>query len=94
MKKFNNMAELADALGLSIERGELAEHKAKLTKEIVKAIGNQGLTHQELSDLSGIPRSAITGIIYGSLQKVTLDRLVRILYSLGLRVEMRVKVAA
>lgn len=42
MKKINNMAELADTLGLSKERGELAELKAKLTKEIIKAIGNKG----------------------------------------------------
>lgn len=94
MKKYQNISDLAVALGLSEEQGQLAELKAKLTKEIIKAISNQQITHQELSEFSGIPRSAITGIINGSLQKVTLDRLVRILYSLGLKVEMKVKIAA
>jgi predicted XRE-type DNA-binding protein len=94
MKKYKNSAELAVALGLPAEIGQLSDLKAKLTKEIIKNIIHQQLTHQELSQLSGVPRSAITGIINGSMQKVTLDRLIRILSSLGLRVEMKIKIAA
>ena len=94
MKRSKNSQELATALGFSKERGQLAELKAKLTKEIVKNVETQNLTHAQLSDLSGVPRSAITGIINGSLQKVTLDRLVRILFSLGRTVEMKIKHAA
>ena len=94
MKKFKNTAELADHLGFSKERGELAELKSRLTKEIIKNIYSQQVTHQELSDISGVPRSAITGIISGSMQKVTLDRLVRLLWALGLKIEMKIKAAA
>jgi predicted XRE-type DNA-binding protein len=94
VKKYKNPSELAIALGLPKERGQLSELKAKITKEIIKAIANQQITHQQLSDISGVPRSAITGIINGSLQKVTLDRLIRILCSLGLKVEMKIKVVA
>jgi predicted XRE-type DNA-binding protein len=93
MKRYKNTKELALALGLSEERGQLAELKSKLTKQITRTLETQGLTHQELSILSGIPRSAITGIINGSLQKVTIDRLVRILFSLGYTVEMKLKAA-
>ena len=93
-KKYKNIASLAKDLGLSKERGKLAEIKAKLTLEIIKAIDKQDLTHQEVSDLSEVPRSAITGIINGSLQKVTLDRLVRILTALGKSVELKIKSAA
>lgn len=94
MKRFKNSSDLAHALGLPKERGELAELKSKLTKEIIKSIETQKLTHQELSDMSGISRSAITGIVSGSLQKVTLDRLLRLIWALGLRIEMKVKSAA
>ncbi|NOT77506.1 MAG: XRE family transcriptional regulator [Bacteriovoracaceae bacterium] len=93
MKKYKNAKELALAIGLSEERGQLAELKAKLTKEIILTLKHQNLTHQELSNLSGVPRSAITGIINGSLQKVTIDRLVRILFSLGYIIDMKLKVA-
>lgn len=94
MKRYKNSQDLATALGFSKERGQLAELKAKLTKEIIKNIVTQKLTHAELAELSGVPRSAITGIINGSLQKVTLDRLIRILFSLGRTVEMKIKNAA
>ena len=94
MKRYKNSAELAVALGLPAEIGQLSDLKAKLTKEIIKNIIHQQLTHQELSQLSGVPRSAITGIINGSMQNVTLDRLIRILSSLGLRIEMKIKIAA
>jgi predicted XRE-type DNA-binding protein len=94
MKKYKNISDLSVSLGLSKERGQLAELKSKLTKEIIKSIEVNELTHQELANLSGVPRSAITGIINGSLQKVTLDRLLRVLFSLGLRIEMKIKAAA
>ena len=93
MKRYKNTKDLAAALGLTAERGQLADLKAKLTKEITRTLERQDLTHQELSNLSGVPRSAITGIINGSLQKVTIDRLVRILFSLGYSVEMKLKAA-
>lgn len=94
MKKYKNMSDLSVSLGLSKERGQLAELKSRLTKEIIKFIEVNELTHQELANLSGVPRSAITGIINGSLQKVTLDRLLRVLFSLGLNIEMKIKAAA
>lgn len=93
-KTYKNTAELAVGLGLSAERGVVAEMKAKLTKEIIKAIDQKELTHKEVAELSGVPRSAVTGIINGSLQKVSIDRLIRILGTLGRKVELKVKAAA
>ena len=93
-KIYTNASDLAESLGLSAERGLVAEMKAKLTKEIIKAISKEELTHKEVSDLSGVPRSAVTGIINGSLQKVSIDRLIRILGTLGKTVELKVKKAA
>jgi len=85
-----NATDLANALGLSEDQGSLSQLKAKLTKEIILTIQEQEVTHQEVADLSGVPRSAITGIVNGSLQKVTLDRLVRIIGALGKKIELSI----
>jgi predicted XRE-type DNA-binding protein len=91
---YDNMKDLAEDLGLDPQLGEIAELKANLTMEIIKAIDKKGLTHQEVADLSTVPCSAITGIISGSLQKVTVDRLMKILSSLGKSITVKVKDAA
>ena len=90
-KVYKDVAELAGAMGLPPEMGLIAEIKAKMTKEIIKIIDKKGITHQKLADLSGVPRSAITGIINGSLQKVSITRLVRLLVALGQTVDLRIK---
>ena len=92
--KYNSMKDLAKDLGVDSQVGEIAELKAKLTKEIQKVITKKELTHQEVSDMSGVPRSAVTGIISGSLQKVTIDRLIKVLASLGKSFSIKVKDAA
>jgi len=93
-KTYKNLSDLAVDLGLPADRGDVAEMKAKFVFEIIKSIKKQGLTHQEVSDLSGVPRSAVTGIVNGSLQKVSIERLIRILSTLGKRVEFKVRSAA
>lgn len=94
MKRFKNSKELALALGLTEKDALVAELKASLIIEIARVIEAKKFTHQELADLSGVPRSAITGIVNGSLQKVTIDRLLRLLYALGRNVEFKIKNAA
>ena len=93
-KIYNDYSDFAKDLDLPAERGLVAEMKAKLTKEIIKDINKRGLTHKEVSELSGVPRSAVTGIINGSLQKVSIDRLIRILGTLGKTIELKIKTAA
>ncbi len=89
--RYKKVSDLARSLGIDSKYGELAELKAKLTKEIIRAIKKQELTHLEVSELSDVPRSAITGIVNGSLQRVTIDRLIRILSSLGKSISVKVK---
>lgn len=93
-KKYDSVKEIAKDLGLDPKIGELAVLKAELTLEILKIIQKKGLTHKEVSELSGVPRSSVTGILNGSLQKVTLDRLIRILISLGKSLSIKIKDAA
>jgi hypothetical protein len=40
------------------------------------------------------PRTAVTGILSGSLQKVTIDRILRLVGAAGLEAEIRVRRAA
>ena len=54
----------------------------------------RGLTHAELASRSGLPRSAVTGVLSGSLQKVTIDRVLRLIEAAGLEVDIRIRRAA
>ena len=49
------------------------------------------MTHSELSTRSKIARSAVTGILSGSMQKVTLDRLLKLVEAAGLIAEVKLK---
>jgi predicted XRE-type DNA-binding protein len=62
----------------------------KIRKEIEK----KELTHQEVANLSGVGRTVITGIVNCSIQRVTIDRLVKVLSSLGIKAELKYKKAA
>jgi predicted transcriptional regulator len=61
---------------------------------VLKAAEKQQLTHAELARRSGLPRSAVTGILSGSLQKVTIDRILKLIEAVELVAEVRVKTAA
>lgn len=93
MKKMSGPA-LAKQLGIPVSRGIEAVVKAKLISAILKATAKQGLSHAELARRSGLPRSAVTGILSGSLQKVTIDRVLRLVEAADLVAEVTVKKAA
>lgn len=86
--------ELAKRLGLPPARGMEATIKAQLIDAVLKSIAKTGMTHEELAERSGLSRSAVTGILSGSLQKVTIDRVLRLIEAAGLVAEVRVKRAA
>ena len=92
--KYSSAAELSKKFKISKSKGLEAIMKADLISAVLKAVSQQKLTHVELSKRSGLPRSAVTGILSGSLQKVTLDRILRLIEAVGLTVETRVKKAA
>ena len=78
-------------LGVSPARGTEAVMKAQLITAVLKGVEAQRLTHAEVAKRSGLPRSAVTGILSGSLQKVTIDRVLRLVEAVGLVAEVRVK---
>lgn len=67
--------------------------KAQLITAVLKAVEEQGLTHEALAKRSGFARSAVTGILSGSLQRVTIDRVLRLVAAAGLEAEVKVKAA-
>lgn len=93
MKK-STSSDLAKKLNISKARSLEAVLKAELISAILKASKEQELTHAEIAKKSGLPRSAVTGILSGSLQKVTIDRVLKLLESVGLTLETRIKKAA
>jgi plasmid maintenance system antidote protein VapI len=92
--KTSSANELAKKLGVSKSRALEAVLKADLIGAALKAVDKEGYTHAEIAKKSGLPRSAVTGILSGSLQKVTLDRILRIVEAVGLTAEIKVKKAA
>jgi predicted DNA binding protein len=70
MKK-TSAARLAKKLGISKSRGLEAVMKAQLISAVLREVARRKITHEQLAQRSGLPRSAVTGILSGSLQKVT-----------------------
>ena len=94
MKNKTSATELSKVLGISKSRSLEAILKAQLTSAIIKAIKEENLTHTEVAIKSKLPRTAVTGIISGSLQKVTIDRLLRLAEALGLSAKLVIKKAS
>ena len=94
MKRQTSTTGLARQLGIPKGRGLEAVVKARLIAAIFQEVDRRGLTHAELAARSGLPRSAVTGILSGSLQKVTIDRVLRLLEAAGLEAHIRVRRAA
>lgn len=92
--KRTSAQELSKKLGISPARGMEAIIKAQLIGAILKVISRERMTHAELAKRSGLSRSVVTGILSGSLQKVTIDRVLRLVEAARLVAEVRVKAAA
>ncbi len=94
MKRKSSASELAKLVGVSPARGMEAVIKAQLITAVLKASKSQDLTHAELAKRSGLPRSAVTGILSGSLHKVTIDRVLKLVEAVGLVPEIKFHRAA
>jgi predicted XRE-type DNA-binding protein len=93
MKK-TNPGKLAEQLGISKGRAIEAALKAQLISAVIKEMEARGLTHAEIAKKSKLPRSAVTGIISGSLQKVTIDRILKLVEAVGLVPQVKLTRAA
>lgn len=89
MKQATKGIDLAKKLGISPLRGVEAVIKAQLIAAVVKEVEKQDLTHAELAKKAKLPRSAVTGILSGSLQKITIDRVLKLVEAVGLLPELK-----
>ena len=94
MTKKNKAGELATKLKISQSRALESVIKAQLIAAIAKAAKKKALTHEILAERSGLPRSAVTGILSGSMQKVTINRILRLVEAADLVAEIKVRNAA
>ena|ERR1700674_1191748 len=94
MRRHSKGVELARKLGLSESRGIEAVLKAELIAAVAREAKVQKLTHAELARRSKLPRSAVTGILSGSLQRVTLDRILKLVEAVGFVPEIKLKKVA
>lgn len=94
MSTKTSATNLAKQIGIPKSRALEATLKARLIAAVVREAGRRGLTHATLAARSGLPRSAVTGILSGSLQKVTIDRVLRLVEAAGLEAEIRIRRAA
>jgi predicted XRE-type DNA-binding protein len=94
MTKKTSADRLAKLLRIPKSRGLEAVLKAHLIAAVLREVDRRGLTHAELARHSGLSRSAVTGILSGSLQKVTIDRVLRLVEAAGLEADIRVRRAA
>lgn len=89
--KVKDTKHMAELLGLDETFAVEAQLKTKMKVKIKELVEAKGLTHQEVADLTGVGRTVITGIVNFSIQRVTLDRLIRVLVGLGVEPEISFK---
>ncbi len=94
MKKRTSASRLAKELGISKGRATQALLKAQLVAAVMREAERRGMTHARLAAQSGLPRSAVTGILSGSLQRVTIDRVLRLVEAAGLEAKITIRRAA
>lgn len=94
MNRKTSASRLAKLLAIPKSRGMEAVLKAQLIAAVLREVDRRGLTHAELGGRAGLPRTAVTGILSGSLQKVTIDRVLRLVEAAGLEAEIRIRRAA
>ncbi len=94
MKRKSTGQEIAKITGVSPARGMEAVMKAQLISAVIHAADRKKLTHVEIAKRSKLPRSAVTGILSGSLQKITIDRVLRLVEAVGLTADLKIRNAA
>lgn len=86
-----NVAELAEALGLTPADGAEIELRVDLNRKIVEVAKKSGLTHAQIAKLAGTSRTRVTGILNLNTHGVSTDLMLRILGALGYRAKVTIQ---
>jgi predicted XRE-type DNA-binding protein len=93
-KKFENPDEFGKSIGVSSDRQSVSRMKTKIKQRILSAVEAKGLSAAEVAKSSGLSRTVISGILHGSLQSVSLERLIRLAAAVDLEIELSIREAA
>ena len=93
-KRYKNIDELGKDLGISPERVGISEMKTKLKQRIIQETLKRNVSNVQLAESSGLTRTVVSGIINGSLQSVSLERLIRLAFAIDLVVGINIRKAA
>ena len=88
--EIKNVGQLCKALGLPKSQAARIEVRRDLVVAIHEKIKERKLTHLQAAKLAGVGRTVITGIMNGSIARVSTDKLLEIADRLGLEVHIKV----
>jgi len=84
-KTYSKIDDFGESLGLSGDEITIAKLKTKLRNRIITAVNkDENLNPTELAKISELSRSVVSGVINGSLQSVSLERLSEVLSALNI----------
>lgn len=90
-KRYKNIDDLGKDLGISPERIGISVMKTKLKQRIIQETIKRDVSAAKLAELSGLTRTVVSGIINGSLQSVSLERLIRLAFAIDLVVDLNIR---
>lgn len=93
-KTYKKMKDFGKDLGLSDDEMLIADLKTKIKKKIIAEVEKRKITQTELAKLAGLGRTVVSGVINGSLQSVSLERLIKILMAMDLLIDIKIKKSA
>ncbi|MCB9091209.1 MAG: XRE family transcriptional regulator [Halobacteriovoraceae bacterium] len=93
-KTYKNINDFGKDLGLSKEQVQIAKLKTKIKKSIQEKAEKIDFSITEIADMSGLARTTVSGIINGSLQSVSMERLLKLAFALDLSVDLKIGKAA
>jgi predicted XRE-type DNA-binding protein len=93
-KKYRTPDEFGKSLGVAPDRLRVSKMKTKIKQKILQAVEAKGLSAAEVANTSGLSRTVISGILNGSLQSVSLERLIRLAAAVDLEIELSIREAA
>ena len=93
-KTYDNIEDFGASLGISRDRIEMSKLKTKLKKRIRKRVLELNIPLTEIAHTSGLSRTTLSGVVNGSLQSISLERLLRIAFVLDLSVDLKIGIAA
>lgn len=82
--------DVAKVLGLSVADAREWQVQHALLKKLKEIVEREKLTHAEVAARAGTSRTRVTAILNDNLEHVSSDLLIRILGSLGYRVNVSV----